>query len=100
LFKKIASVKTNLLTTVFVASLSAVITLYVSNWISQDEHAPMISNLAIQQPKINGKNLLDCNDGTYSPVQRRCVDQDVFDAEMKRLFLALGLDTTAYEQSK
>lgn len=95
-----ASVKTNLLTTVFVASLSAVVTLYVSNWISQDEHAPKISNLANQQQKTNGKNVLDCNVGTYSPVQRRCVDQDVFDAEMKRLFLALGLDTTAYEQSR
>ena len=37
-----------------------------------------------------------CDEGLYSPVQKTCVSKQVFDAEMQRLFSALGIDTSVY----
>ena len=38
--------------------------------------------------------LIDCDDGVYSPVQNKCVSQDIFDQEMMRLYSALGIDVS------
>ena len=51
-----------------------------------------------QVESLVGISVLECANGVYSPVQRKCVEQTVFDEEMKRLFSALGLDTQIYQR--
>lgn len=41
--------------------------------------------------------LINCDEGVYSPVQNKCVSQDIFDQEMMRLYSALGIDVSIYQ---
>ncbi|WP_026481147.1 hypothetical protein [Ahrensia sp. 13_GOM-1096m] len=40
---------------------------------------------------------LNCGDLVYSPVQNSCVEKAVFNDEMQRLFVALGIDPSIYQ---
>lgn len=53
---------------------------------------------SIQAAQLPSKSM-DCDELVYSPVQNKCVTQDVFDLEMARLFTALGIDSSIYKSN-
>lgn len=89
--------KINFIGTVFVAILSTVLTIstyeiIINNDLADEAHMA-------SQPSI-GSTVLDCETGVYSPIQKTCVSQHVFDQEMKRLFSALGIDASPDQSSQ
>ena len=96
--QKLIDVKTNILGVVSIALLSSLATVLFTNCLEGQ-----IFN-SIEQPAqtasiaLAPSGILNCKKGVYSPVQRLCVDQATFDAEMKRLFVALGLNSKVYEK--
>jgi len=96
LLTNLIALRTNLVGTVLVSLLASSATLIGSHLLTlgpashADQYAGPVSNVP------SGSSLLDCDEGIYSPVQRECVSQEVFDGEMERLFAALGIDTTLY----
>ena len=95
------TLKTNVLGTAVIAIFSSAATVLFTQWVLQPD-------VLVAQPKTPpaqlflsqlaaGADPMDCGREVYSPVQRRCVDQKVFDAEMKHLFAALGLDARIYQ---
>lgn len=94
------TLKTNIVGTAAVAVLSSVTTVLVSHWVAGapvgDPVAVVPSTVLPAAPGGTGSVALACGDLIYSPVQRTCVDQQTFDAEMKRLFAALGLNAGIY----
>lgn len=97
--KNIISAKTNVLGTMAIAVIASLSTVLFSNWISQDQLGPQDGSPShVFSTPMPAGNALDCDQGVYSPVQRACVDQAIFDGEMKRLFAALGIDTSIYQQ--
>lgn len=95
------TLKTNVLGTVAIAILSSALTVVLSQWLgngSGDAERSVGPSAALSAaPSAVGTDILVCGEQVYSPVQRRCVDQQIFDAEMKRLFAALGLDAGIYQ---
>ncbi len=57
---------------------------------------PLAPTAALIAP---GSQPIQCGAQVYSPVQNSCVDQSVFDDEMKRLFTALGIDPSIYQRN-
>ena len=100
-FKNIIHAKTNIFGTMAIAVIASASTLVLANWISpivvHVSNKPTSS--ALMNP-VAASSTLDCDQGVYSPVQRACVDQAVFNDEMKRLFAALGIDTSIYQQGE
>ena len=98
MFQTFTEMKLNAIGVVAVALMCSSFTLTGSYFIEQilltpaPEPTPILS-------AVPSTSVLECSEGVYSPVQRACVSQDIFDAEMKRLFSALGIDTAIYEQS-
>ena len=91
--------KTNLIGTVAIALLSSVSTVFFAHWMDGWGEREAVRSTGIPlvaaQPTSSAA-ITDCSSGVYSPVQKTCVDQQTFDEEMQRLFLALGLDPGIY----
>lgn len=95
-FSNIISFKANVVGTVMIASVASVLTTLTSSYlISSDKSVPLTAATA-SLSAASQRSVLDCGIGVYSPVQKTCVSREIFDAEMQRLFTALGIDTTAY----
>lgn len=96
---RILALKTNVIGTIAIALVSSVATVFAADWLEQRSNKNL-GTLQGASPSARiaplGTALTDCEAGIYSPVQKACVDQATFDAEMQRLFLALGLDPSIY----
>jgi len=96
--------KTNVFVTLIMVVVSSVTTLlFAVNLgfiVPLSTSDPLAGSLALIASSNPGSPVLDCDAGVYSPVQNKCVSRAVFDAEMQRLFTALGLDGTLYQQSE
>ncbi len=95
---KIMLAKTNVIGTIGIACLASVLTT-MATWFFAHGSLLRSPPIAGETNTVTASSVLDCENGVYSPVQRRCVSQEVFDAEMKRLFVALGIDTSVYHAS-
>lgn len=93
----ILKMKVNIWGTLAIAIVASITTTFALEWIRFD--APASSALSASNLTTASLSVLDCDEGVYSPVQRKCVLQAVFDAEMNRLFAALGLDTSIYRSN-
>lgn len=92
MLSRLLSIKTNLIGTALTSVFASFVTVLVTNALSVQS-----SHTAQPVPVIASANTaIDCETGVYSPVQNKCVDQEKFDAEMKRLFAALGIDNSIY----
>lgn len=97
LLTKIATAKTNIVGTALIAAGSSALTvLLVGGFSDSDDQLQSTATL----PLPATASVLECGAEVYSPVQRRCVSQDIFDGEMKRLFAALGIDASIYGAEK
>lgn len=94
----ILNLRSNLVGTIAVAILSSLTTTLAIGYFGGG-HSLQAGSSSITSPSpiASGPSVLDCENGVYSPVQKKCVSQDIFDAEMKRLFAALGIDTSIYQ---
>ena len=81
------------LLSLFVSGVTSfiVVTTLMDNSVKSND-LPLIA----AQTRHTKKDVLDCNQLVYSPVQNKWVSQDVFDEEMIKLFAALGIDTSIY----
>ena len=95
------TLKTNVIGAAAIAIFSSAATVLFAQWVLQPVGLVAQSMTLPAQPSMAqvaaGADPMACDVHAYSPVQRRCVDQKVFDAEMKRLFAALGLDAGIYQ---
>lgn len=91
--------KANIVGTAFVAILSTSITILAYEIIIKDEVGVSLPLTEASKPAL-GTTVLDCDEGLYSPIQKTCVSQTVFDLEMKKLFTALGIDASPYQSSQ
>ena len=95
------TLKTNVIGAAAIAIFSSAATVLFTQWVLQPgglmaQPITPPAQLSLSQLAA-GADPLACSAQIYSPVQRRCVDQQIFDAEMKRLFAALGLDAGIYQ---
>ena len=88
---RLLNARINIIGTIFVSILASATTVLVSNLVPALVQKPQPI-----APIATASSVTDCDQGIYSPIQRICVEQEVFDAEMKRLFAALGIETSAY----
>lgn len=95
---KLINLKTNILGVVSIALLSSLATVFFTNFLSSQYLGSVEQPTQPASMALAPSGILDCKKGVYSPVQRLCVDQATFDAEMKRLFVALGLNSKVYEK--
>lgn len=95
-FAKIVSFKTNVVGTVIVAALASVLTTVTTQYLSSPNAPLPVAAAPAPLSTAAQSSILECGDGVYSPVQKICVTREVFEAEMQRLFAALGIDTSAY----
>jgi len=93
LLSKIASARANVVETVLIAAGSSVLTVFIMNGFG---HTEQTASLAGLRSVSTTASVLDCGAEVYSPVQRQCVSQEIFDGEMARLFAALGIDASIY----
>ncbi len=95
------TLKTNVIGAAAIAIFSSAATVLFTQWGMQPDVLVAQPTMPPAQPSLSqlaaGADPMACDAEVYSPVQRRCVDQKVFDAEMKRLFAALGLDAGIYQ---
>ena len=95
------TLKTNVLGTAVIAIFSSAATVLFTQWVLQPDVLVAQPTMPPAQPSLSqlaaGADPMACGAQVYSPVQRRCVNQKTFDAEMKRLFAALGLDAGIYQ---
>lgn len=96
--KNLINQKTNILGVVSIALLTSLATVFFTNFLQGQYLGSVEQRTQPASIALAPSGILDCEQGVYSPVQRLCVDQATFDAEMKRLFAALGLNSKAYEQ--
>ena len=96
--QKLINLKTNILGVISIALLSSLATVFFTNFLSGQFPSSIEQPAQSSSIALTPSGILDCEKGVYSPVQRLCVDQATFDAEMKRLFAALGLNSEAYEK--
>jgi hypothetical protein len=93
---QIIGVKTNIIGTVIIALIASVMTTLTSSYlVSSDKSVPLAAATA-SLSVASQTSVLDCGSEIYSPVQKTCVSREIFEAEMQRLFTALGIATTAY----
>ena len=95
--KTLLHIRTNVIGTLSIALVSSSATVLLSNWLIVGNQ-PVVRPGTLLSQAGNANDLLNCETGVYSPVQHSCVDQATFDAEMKRLFSALGLDARPYRK--
>lgn len=100
--KSVITIRTNVFVTLATVVVSSLTTLLLA--VNLGFIVPDTSSNPTQRPltptaagNLDGA-ILECEAEVYSPVQNRCVPQDVFDAEMQRLLTALGLDGSLYQQ--
>jgi len=92
----IINAKTSVAGTILVASIASVLTTLTTHFLLAPETPTLFTAPQATLSASGQASVLDCPEGVYSPVQRACVSREVFDAEMQRLFSALGIDTSAY----
>lgn len=102
---RLLSLKANVIGTIMIAAISSVVTVGSLTMLGKlDLSFQTQSANVADHSKIDLSNrstsVLDCETGVYSPVQKQCVSEQVFDAEMQRLFAALGLDTAMYRKAE
>lgn len=97
LLTKITSAKANMVGTTLIAACSSMLTVFVMNGFNGSNDVPPATAMHALPAT---QSALECGAKVYSPVQRQCVSQEIFDGEMKRLFAALGIDTSIYDQSE
>lgn len=91
---------------IFITLMASTFTVLVSNWVPMLSFPSQSSQTILQSPidKISTLNqptsMMNCGELLFSPIQKKCVSKDVFDAEMNRLFAALGLDTKPYHRNQ
>lgn len=90
------TIKTNVMGAISIAFLSSILTVLINDWID-DQGSELNPADQIIFSLAGTPDILNCDKGVYSPVQRRCVDQAVFDTEMKQLYSALGLDASVFD---
>lgn len=94
------SLNTNAVGTIVIAVLSSLTTVAATSIFgslgAERQSMELVSSIAAE-PSTG--SVLECLGNVYSPVQKRCVTQEVFDGEMKRLFAALGIDSSIYGAS-
>ncbi len=96
--QKLINLKTNVLGVLSIAVLSSLATVLFTQLLEGQFLTPIEQPAQSASIPMAPSGIMECKKGVYSPVQRLCVDQATFDAEMKRLFTALGLDSKAYEK--
>lgn len=101
--KEIASailgMKINVIATLAITAVSSATTLFLAINLGFIVPDNTIQTLSLSEAVTGIKpNITQCETGVYSPVQNRCVSQQIFDAEMQRLLAALGLDGSIYQQ--
>lgn len=79
-----------------IASVASVLTTLTSSYLASPNKSAPITAATTSLSVASQTSVLDCGIEIYSPVQKTCVSRKVFDAEMQRLFAALGIDTSAY----
>ena len=79
-----------------IASVASVLTTLTSSYLAPSDKSAPLTAATASLSVASQASVLDCSSGVYSPVQKTCVSREVFDAEMQRLFAALGIDTSAY----
>ena len=93
--KDLANIKINLIAALAISLVSSLATVAASGFV----FAPTERSESAAMPLVtSGQSVVDCDVGVYSPVQKTCVSKEQFNLEMKRLFAALGIDTSIYEQ--
>ncbi len=88
--------KINVVGTVVISIVASATTLLLANTVDS-LFAPAQITTSTAPVTARTTSVVECEDGLYSPVQRACVSKEIFDAEMQRLFSALGIDTSAYD---
>lgn len=94
-FRNLLNVKINLLGAIAVSVMASASTIVLSKVID-----PLVNTNQMTPASglaVTATSAVTCKEGVYSPVQKICVSQQVFDAEMQRLFAALGIDTSIYD---
>lgn len=93
MLKQLLNAKTSVVGTALIATGSSLLTVLALH--GADLAGQSMSPMAAM-PAMTTESVLECGADVYSPVQRKCVSQQVFDEEMKRLFAALGIDASIY----
>ena len=93
LLTKVLRARTNIIGTALIAAGSSLLTIFATSGFATFERQSVTPSVL---PALSANSALECGDEIYSPVQRKCVSKQVFDAEMKRLFAALGIDASVY----
>lgn len=96
---KIMTLKVNMLACVAIAVLASLVTSFTSQLLVSKPASDQVIAAQVPMAPAGPVSVLNCPEGVYSPVQRTCVSQETFDAEMQRLFAALGINTSAYDLS-
>lgn len=88
--------------TIFITCIASVVSTFLSHQLHKVSTAKFeIAPTLVKSPADDVEtSFVDCGSKVYSPVQRNCVSKEVFDQEMKRLFAALGIDTSIYGLGK
>lgn len=88
---------------IVITFLSSISTVMVSNmWVLAPASNQVVqSDITSLSNDITALNepasIMDCGEYVFSPIQKNCVKREVFDAEMNKLFAALGLDIKPYK---
>jgi hypothetical protein len=105
-FNKILAKQINMVGVIFISVMSSIFTVFVANGLSFLPPPNPLATTDIQEPldKVllskKPATMTHCGEFLFSPIQKKCVPKDVFDAEMNRLFAALGLDTKPYQRNQ
>lgn len=94
--RKLLDYKFNVIGTVLISIIASTTTLVLASVIENNFAAIKSSEVPVPVTAA-APNVIECDQGLYSPVQRACVSKEVFDSEMKRLFSALGIDSSSYD---
>lgn len=95
--KSILETKINLFAAVLIGCCTSVITNFTSHALFHSSNVRTLDTSALgRAPSLVQAPAIECGQQVYSPIQRSCVGQEIFDAEMQLLFAALGIDAKAY----
>lgn len=107
--KSVFEWQANMFSAFLVALVTSVLTILISTVIDRKFvlGKPALGNVvfglsqnATSKPGLRSLSgeVMQCGDQLYSPIQKTCVDRSVFNAEMIRLYSALGLNTAPFQQ--
>lgn len=100
---KWTDIKLSLLPIIRIAASTSLVvtlaTLSIAGHLKGDAVTPLTSLDFLSSISKAGQRVVECGKQTYSPVQNICVDQHIFEQEMRLLFSALGINTKIYDRS-